>query len=201
MPITHGTLYHTVDAARAGRPRREVGVDRDGNRPERTTFAITDAGPRAVDANGCARSSRTSIGHALFPIALAEAHDLDRDDVDRPAQRARRAGSPTRAEHADGTRDRRRTRRAPAVPPRARAGGDAAPAELDWLDDPRSTRLDPARFRWETIDAATERYLAQTKGRTAMTEQTTQARHPLARPRPPCGTRGRPSGRSSSGSS
>ena len=44
VAITNGTVYHTVARLERAGLLAEVGVDRDGNRPERTTYAVTDAG-------------------------------------------------------------------------------------------------------------------------------------------------------------
>ena len=44
VTITNGTVYHTVSRLERAGLLAEVGVDRDGNRPERTTYAVTDAG-------------------------------------------------------------------------------------------------------------------------------------------------------------
>ena len=48
VSITNGTLYHTVARLEKQGLLTEVGVDRDGNRPERTTYALTDAGEAAI---------------------------------------------------------------------------------------------------------------------------------------------------------
>ena len=48
VTITNGTMYHTVARLEREGLVAEVGVDRDGNRPERTTYTVTDAGTRAV---------------------------------------------------------------------------------------------------------------------------------------------------------
>ena len=80
IPLTHGTIYHTV--ARLEREGRiaEVGSDRDGNRPERTTYAVTDAGAAAL--LDWVRRELASVDHPeRFRIALSEAHNLDRAEV------------------------------------------------------------------------------------------------------------------------
>lgn len=80
VSITNGTLYHTVDRLNQQELLVEVGVDREGNRPERTTYRLTDAGRDAVTEwvrRELPRNDRT----AQFRVALAEAHNLDRDEV------------------------------------------------------------------------------------------------------------------------
>ena len=44
VPIQNGTFYHTVGRLERAGLLAEVGVDRDGNRPERTTYTLTDSG-------------------------------------------------------------------------------------------------------------------------------------------------------------
>lgn len=80
VALTHGTIYHTV--ARLGRQGLlvETGTDRAGNRPERTTYALTDAGAAALIA--WIRRELPAIDRPeRFRVALAEAHNLDRADV------------------------------------------------------------------------------------------------------------------------
>jgi DNA-binding PadR family transcriptional regulator len=80
VAITNGTLYHTVGRLVRAGLLDEVGVDRDGNRPERTTYTLTAAGSDAVGE--WVRRELPRIDHpAEFRIALAEAHNLDRGEV------------------------------------------------------------------------------------------------------------------------
>lgn len=80
VAITNGTLYHTVGRLERAGLLSEVGVDRDGNRPERTTYALTDEGREAVDE--WVRRELPRVDHpGEFRIALAEAHNLDRIEV------------------------------------------------------------------------------------------------------------------------
>lgn len=80
VPITNGTLYHTVDRLQQFQLVTEVGTDRDGNRPERTTYSLTDAGHAAVVAWVRAELPQNER-HAQFRVALAEAHNLERDET------------------------------------------------------------------------------------------------------------------------
>lgn len=80
VPFTNGTVYHTVTRLEKCGLIAEVGVDRDGNRPERTTYALTDAGNAAI--TDWVRRELPSLGRsAEFRVALAEAHNLGRDEV------------------------------------------------------------------------------------------------------------------------
>ena len=80
VPIANGTMYHTVARLERAGLVAEVGVDREGNRPDRTTYTLTPQGAEAVSEwvrRELARIDRP----AEFRVALAEAHNLDRDEV------------------------------------------------------------------------------------------------------------------------
>ncbi|VXB45952.1 Transcriptional regulator PadR-like family protein [Microbacterium sp. 8M] len=80
VPISAGTLYHTVARLHGQGLLEEVGVDREGNRPERTTYAVTPAGTEAV-REWVRRELGGSRRRTPFRVALAEAHNLERDEV------------------------------------------------------------------------------------------------------------------------
>ncbi|WP_040168101.1 PadR family transcriptional regulator [Microbacterium gorillae] len=80
VTIRNGTFYHQVSALERDGFVAEVGIDRDGNRPERTSYTVTDAGHDAVSAwvrNRLPRIDRP----AEFPVAIAEAHNLSATEV------------------------------------------------------------------------------------------------------------------------
>lgn len=78
--LQKGTLYHTVGRLERDGLVSEVGIDRAGNRPERTTYALTPDGDRAVEA--WIRAELPRVDHpAEFRVALAEAHNLERAEV------------------------------------------------------------------------------------------------------------------------
>lgn len=80
VPLQKGTIYHTVARLERDGLLAEVGVDRDGNRPERTTYTLRDAGRRAVEE--WVRAELPQIDRASdFRLALSEAHNLERDEV------------------------------------------------------------------------------------------------------------------------
>lgn len=80
VPLRKGTIYHTVARLERDGLLAEVGVDRDGNRPERTTYTLRDAGRRAVEE--WVRAELPQIDRASdFRVALSEAHNLERDEV------------------------------------------------------------------------------------------------------------------------
>ncbi|MDQ1082635.1 MULTISPECIES: PadR family transcriptional regulator [Microbacterium] len=80
VPLQKGTIYHTVARLERDGLLAEVGVDRDGNRPERTTYTLLDAGRHAVEH--WVRSELPQIDRPSdFRVALSEAHNLERDEV------------------------------------------------------------------------------------------------------------------------
>jgi len=87
VKVRPGSLYHVVDRLHADGLVRPVGTERAGNRPERTTYAITAEG---VDAMGDWVREALSVPAAeypRFPLALGEAHNLAREDVLRRLRR------------------------------------------------------------------------------------------------------------------
>ena len=80
VPIQNGTFYHTVGRLERAGLLAEVGVNRDGNRPERTTYTLTDSG-RHVVLEWVRRELPRIDRPAEFRVALAEAHNLPRTEV------------------------------------------------------------------------------------------------------------------------
>lgn len=78
VKIKPGTLYHTVDRLAASELIEVSGTDRAGNRPERTTYAITDEGRTRLQADVVALLSTRINEYPRFPQAIAEAHNLPR---------------------------------------------------------------------------------------------------------------------------
>lgn len=80
VPVTKGTLYHTVARLERQELIAEVGVDREGNRPERTTYTLLDRGQGAIVE--WVRSELPRVDAAgSFRLALAEAHNLPRTEA------------------------------------------------------------------------------------------------------------------------
>ena len=80
VAISNGTFYHTVSRREGAGLLAEVGVDREGNRPERTTYALTAQGYDIV-AEWVRRELPRIDRPAQFRVALAEAHNLSRAEV------------------------------------------------------------------------------------------------------------------------
>lgn len=77
IKLTNGTFYHTVARLQRDGLIAEVGVDREGNRPERTTYTLRPESRAVLEGwvrTGLARADR----QAEFRVALAEAHNLPR---------------------------------------------------------------------------------------------------------------------------
>ncbi|CAH0134523.1 PadR family transcriptional regulator [Microbacterium sp. Bi128] len=141
VPLQKGTIYHTIGRLERENLIAEVGVDRDGNRPERTTYTLLDAGREAVDA--WVRAELPQIDRpGDFRVALAEAHNLERDEVVALLDRRRDLLVASRDVHRAGL---------------ARAGDRAVPrqymieverqaalldAELAWQDSLRTALVD-----------------------------------------------------------
>ncbi|MEP9392124.1 PadR family transcriptional regulator [Gordonia sp. VNQ95] len=76
-----GTLYHAVDRLAADELITVHEVRREGNRPERTVYTITDAGRAALEANLEEILGRHPAEYPELYLALAEAHGLPRRRV------------------------------------------------------------------------------------------------------------------------
>ena len=76
VKIRPGSLYHTV-ARLADRSLVEaVGTDREGGRPERTTYRVTPAGREALRTWIAENLGAPVNEYPRFPVALGEAHNL-----------------------------------------------------------------------------------------------------------------------------
>ena len=81
LKVRPGSLYHTVDRLAHAGLVHAAGTDREGNRPERTTYEITVAGRGALSDRIAEILGTPDREYPLFPVALAEAHNLPADDV------------------------------------------------------------------------------------------------------------------------
>ncbi|WP_447911860.1 PadR family transcriptional regulator [Microbacterium phyllosphaerae] len=162
LTITNGTLYHTVGRLQRAGLIGEVGIDREGNRPERTIYTLTDAGTDAL-VDWLRRELSVIDRPAEFRIALAEAHNLERADVIECLRTRRAALDEGHVMHRDGLVGAR----AKAVPEQVLVEFERQEvlleAELRWLDS-LLTRLGAEEFPWgPTAFENTDRYLAQRK--------------------------------------
>lgn len=81
VKIRPGSLYHTVDRLVADGFATPTGCARDGNRPERTTYAITEAGSAAIRDRVTEMLGTRAEEYPEFVVALSEAHNLPRATV------------------------------------------------------------------------------------------------------------------------
>jgi len=161
VTITNGTFYHTVARLERAGLLAEVGVDRDGNRPERTTYTQTEAGAAAV-VDWVRRELPRVDRPAEFRVALAEAHGLDRDEAVALLRERRAALSGLLDTLSAG---------------RAHALGKGVPeqyllevgreetlvrVDLEWLDA-AIARIDSPDYPWGPEETHSDRYLAQRK--------------------------------------
>ncbi|OZF47107.1 PadR family transcriptional regulator [Rhodococcus sp. 14-1411-2a] len=76
VKVRPGSLYHAVARLHGQALVAEVGTDRGGNRPERTTYEITPAGRRVLVAR-LAEILRTPVReYPQFTLGLSEMHNL-----------------------------------------------------------------------------------------------------------------------------
>ncbi|GAA5084017.1 hypothetical protein GCM10025760_01300 [Microbacterium yannicii] len=161
VTITNGTVYHTVARLERAGLIAEVGVDRDGNRPERTTYTQTDAGAAAV-LEWVRRELSRVDRPAEFRVALAEAHGLAREEAVALLD-ARRAAL---ADALDSLATGRRHAVGKGVPEQylLELGREEAllQAELAWMDA-TLPRIAAPDFPWGPDVTPSERYFAQRK--------------------------------------
>ena len=197
-----------------GRPARAGGAARRGRRRSR------GQPPRAhhLRGDGCRSARRHRMGaprarprrppRRVPHRARRGAQPRSRRGHLAPAHPPRRAAA-AQIEVAAGLERRRREGACPTQylleleREHVAAGGATSSGSIASSSDSRATE-----FPWGAHEPS-ERYLEQTKGRTAMTEPRQTPQHPraasrsttVATPRRSAAARGRPSGRSSSGSS
>jgi len=161
VAITNGSMYHTVARLERAGLLAEIGVDRAGNRPERTTYSVTDAGARAV-TEWVRRELPQVDRPAEFRVALAEAHNLDREEVVSLLRTRREALAAGLAALTDG----HDLACAKGVPAQYLLEIDRdltlRSAELGWLDGLLARLVHPD-FIWGSHTEPSERYLAQRK--------------------------------------
>lgn len=76
VKVKPGTLYHTVGRLAEANLIHAVGTEREGKRPERTSYAILPAGREALEHRLKELLARRASEYPSFPQAVAEAHNL-----------------------------------------------------------------------------------------------------------------------------
>jgi DNA-binding PadR family transcriptional regulator len=81
VKVRPGTLYHAVGRLEENGLVAATGTDREGNRPERTTYEITPAGREALTRRLQDMLANPVNEYPSFPLAVAEAYNLPVDVV------------------------------------------------------------------------------------------------------------------------
>jgi DNA-binding PadR family transcriptional regulator len=81
VKVRPGSLYHSVERLHTDQLVEAIGTDRDGNRPERTTYAITAAGRSAVMSRVRELLQQPVREYPQFALALSEAHNIPADQA------------------------------------------------------------------------------------------------------------------------
>jgi DNA-binding PadR family transcriptional regulator len=76
VKVRPGTLYHAVGRLEERGLVETAGTDREGNRPERTTYRITPSGREALTARLQDLLAEPVNEYPSFPLAVAEAYNL-----------------------------------------------------------------------------------------------------------------------------
>jgi DNA-binding PadR family transcriptional regulator len=79
--INVGAVYHAVDRLVADGLAEAVSTEREGRRPERTTYRATEAGTAALLPRLVSLLSDDHPTYPLFPVGLAEAPHLPRTEA------------------------------------------------------------------------------------------------------------------------
>lgn len=77
VKLRAGSLYHTVNRLAEQELVTAVGTEREGNRPERTTYSISASGREELHSTVTDMLARPAEEYPQFPLAIAEAHHLD----------------------------------------------------------------------------------------------------------------------------
>jgi DNA-binding PadR family transcriptional regulator len=81
VKVRPGSLYHTVDRLARQGLVRAIGTEREGNRPERTTYEITGDGTLLLGQRVADIIATPVNEYPEFPLGLGEAHNLPLDTV------------------------------------------------------------------------------------------------------------------------
>ncbi|MBF6086605.1 PadR family transcriptional regulator [Nocardia cyriacigeorgica] len=81
VKVRPGSLYHVVTRLAELELVRAEGIDRAGNRPERTTYRITPDGRETLRKRIAELLRKPLPEYPLFPVALGEAHNLPKAEV------------------------------------------------------------------------------------------------------------------------
>jgi len=77
VKVRPGSLYHTVARLADDGLVRAAGTEREGNRPERTTYEITAEGRDVLQEQLIDLLATPAEEYPVFPLALTEAHNVE----------------------------------------------------------------------------------------------------------------------------
>lgn len=81
VKVRRGSLYHAVDRLTELGLAEVRGTERAGNRPERTSYEITDAGRERLGSTIAEILATPVNEYPRFPLALGESHNLPPHEV------------------------------------------------------------------------------------------------------------------------
>ncbi|MBY6682710.1 PadR family transcriptional regulator [Rhodococcus sp. BP-316] len=81
LKVRPGSLYHAVDRLAERELIVAVGTEREGNRPERTTYSVTDSGRAALSDTLRTLLAEPTPEYSQFTLALSESHNLPGPEV------------------------------------------------------------------------------------------------------------------------
>lgn len=81
VKIRPGSLYHAIAKLAESGFVRATGTERDGNRPERTTYEITRAGRHILECIVGNHLANPVNEFPIFPVAVAQAQRLPKTDA------------------------------------------------------------------------------------------------------------------------
>jgi DNA-binding PadR family transcriptional regulator len=81
VKLRPGSLYHTVDRLETQGIIEVVGTQRQGRRPERTVYALTESGRDLFFEQARAMLATPAQEYPQYPVALSAASELDQADV------------------------------------------------------------------------------------------------------------------------
>lgn len=79
VKVRPGSLYHAVERLTRQGYVTAIGTDREGNRPERTTYRITESGQLSLSQRVSEMIANPINEYPEFPLAVGEAHNLSKD--------------------------------------------------------------------------------------------------------------------------
>lgn len=148
VKVRAGSLYHAIERLERDGLVAVAGTEREGNRPERTTYRLTDAGSAEIEAWVNAQLSTPARDFPAYPFALAEAHNLTPDQAH--AALTRRVDALT----AEIARLEQIVASRPATPDIYLIGADYTltmlHAQVDWTRE-LASRIENKDFPWQPL--------------------------------------------------